>query len=630
MALRAFLSVKVWKRPKLSQVVELLSRKPDSIKNEGGLSKALVENNISHIMLDQKVYVAMDKDHKIMSSLDISDDQITQFLASAHPELARDQQKLQELARDPEWLTQTFQTELSRMMAQKETLSGVQLSENLTNMMTLIDKMTGSFAESDRNKISQNIVKSLTAADPAVAEQMTTQNLEHLFGGLLLQFLTSELAGVKSSQVKTSGSNMIDGQDHGEPEAPSGEYRNRLLSVSGRLCAGLKNEKTLLDAPLMSVLPKIIEQLVAQKEQEAVQTIIEGLVSNLFTENSDVRAQAASSLADIIQKLPPENKKAFFEKYIDSLLAWIKQETLAFPAYERMCDMFKNFMQEQITLNNFSSVVPVLKVFNDIHSGYLEKNDKIQEIVQHLVQSLAAPEIISPVLKEFNTNANSKRHDAGLVLAGLGNTTLEFFLDLLRDKSDSNERVNIMHLIIDMGKKVEPAVRNRIQKDTPWYYLRNLAYLLGQIGNEDSAEALQPLLRHDNSKLRNEALKSIYRVGGARRGQLLMAALREVDEEFKLNILENIGAAKAADIVPDLLQLLKNRPLVASASRTALEEKICNTLAAIGNPDAIPGLSEIAETSSFFRVRAYSDKVKAAASRALVTLRRKLGESGPQ
>ena len=114
------------------------------------------------------------------------------------------------------------------------------------------------------------------------------------------------------------------------------------------------------------------------------------------------------------------------------------------------------------------------------------------------------------------------------------------------------------------------------------------------------------------------------------RGKLLIAALPGADEELKIGIVEALGVARAADAVSPLLELLKERPLIASAARQNLEDKICTALGAIGSPDAIPLLSEIAETKSFLGLRSYPDRVKAAAARALVILRRKVAETGPE
>ena len=102
------------------------------------------------------------------------------------------------------------------------------------------------------------------------------------------------------------------------------------------------------------------------------------------------------------------------------------------------------------------------------------------------------------------------------------------------------------------------------------------------------------------------------------------------DAKFKLSLIEALGNLKAADIVPDLLDILTTRPFVTSAARTLIEEKNCVALGAIGSPEAIPALSEIAESKSFLRIRAYPEKVKAAAARALESIRKKQAEATPK
>jgi HEAT repeat protein len=125
-------------------------------------------------------------------------------------------------------------------------------------------------------------------------------------------------------------------------------------------------------------------------------------------------------------------------------------------------------------------------------------------------------------------------------------------------------------------------------------------------------------------------LKSISKTGGNRRGKLLTGALPGADKKFKLKIIEALGSAKAADSVPDLLNILTNRPLVTTASRSLLEEGICIALGSIGSPDAMPVLSKIAESKSFFRLHSYPDNLKAAAARALEAIRKKQEDGMPK
>ena len=644
-------------KAELTTFTEILSRKPDGIKSGGGWPQVLAKNNITHIYLDQKVYVAMDKDHIIISNLDITDDQVAKFFISTHPELAADPQKLQEMAKDPEWLTQAFQAGLTQLMAQKGTLSDIQLTESLGNMISLLDKVAGSLEQEDKENISNRIGEAIVTADPEMALELTTQNMEHLFGGVLLQYLISKLEDIKYAEVQKTGEGGstegqgeagrgetgrgqgdgiigIEGDGRGQSDADSQErinFKTKLIAVAEKLSLSLKkNEKILFDEPLMSVLPKIIEQLIVQKEQETMEKIISRLVDNLFSEKEDVRAQAAKALTDIIDTLPLERKTEMIESLSGRLIEWIKIETSVTPAYTIICNYLQNIVQDFINQQRFVETIPLLDIFNDINSGTLGKNDTTREVCAQLIRNLATQENITLLFTEFNTNEHDKKDEAGKILSRFGDITLKYMLNDLQENIDNNERVRIMQLIIGTGQRAIPLVLERIHKDAQWYYLRNMAYILGQIGNEESAGALQPLLRHENERVRQEALKSISKTGGNRRGQLLIDALPDADDKFKLSIIAALGNAKTADVVPALLDMLTIRPFVTRAARTIMEEKICVALGAIGSPEAIPDLSEIAESKSFFRIRTYPEKVKAAAARALASIRKKQTEALPR
>ena len=372
----------------------------------------------------------------------------------------------------------------------------------------------------------------------------------------------------------------------------------------------------------MSVLPKIIEQLIAQKEQEAMEKVINNLLDNLFSENAEVRAHAAKALTDIIDNLPPERKTEMIESVSGLLIEWIKIETLVTPAYKIICNYLQNSVQDSIKKLRFAETIPILDVFNDINSHILKKNDEICDVSSEIILNLASEEYLSILLKELHTNERNKRDEAGQILVRFGDVILDHLLDIVQEVSDSKERINILHLIIDMGQKAIPAIKDRINnKKAAWHYLRNLAYLLGHIGNETDAHLLQPLLLHENNRVQMEALRSIFQIGGNLRGPLLLSVLPKVDDQFKLNIIETLGNAKCADAVPIFLDALKKRSLLVSQSQIDLQEKICIALGLIGSPEAISALSEIAESKSFLRIRSYPEKVKHAAGRALKSIK---------
>ena len=602
-------------REEFSLLVSILSSKSEDVQAEGGFAQAVAALNIPHIRLDEKVYVAVDKDHKNFLKQTVSDDQIARFFLLTHPGIDVQSQHFRELAGSAEALSQAFEAGLSNILAQKETLTGIQLMDNLSGMLALLDKIAGGLDDNNRGILSKQVGDALLSADPSMALQLTTENMEHLLGGLLLQYLMGELARPPAPDSGAIGD--------GPEENPQGKLR----SVAEKFSLRLGNEKTVLDRDLMSVLPKIIEQLIAQKEREALETMLMRLTENLKSQDPDVRAGAARGLADIIEFLAGEQKQSIFEKVADKLAAWLKRESLFPPEYSRICLIFKDVVHNDIVQQQLDDALPYLDVFDQIASRGTLQNKDARLAAQEMITRLATDDNIKRLWTQYESGDEKTQTNVKEVLARLGNAPLHFLLDLLHTQTDSNKRVSIMHVIMNAKQKALPLISQRLRHEEPWYYLRNLVYMLGQIGNEETAAPLQPFLHHKNDKLRQEALKTIQKTGGARRGMLLLPALNHPDDEFRLAVVEALGVSRAENAVKNLLKILRDRPLIASAGRTALEETICTALGTIGSPDAIPLLSEIAETKSFLGLRSYPDKVKAAAAISLVMLRRKIAQS---
>lgn len=613
-------------KEELSQFVSLLSLKPETVAGRGGIPKLLSEQNIKHIIPDQKVYVAMDKDHKILSSLDITDDQLTKFFKMTHPDMDINSQEFRDMAGSPKALSEAFEAGLSSMIAQKETLSSVQLSERLGTMLTLLDTMTGGFTGNERDALSKNISRSIAAGEPEMARQLTTANMEHLFGGLLVQYLMAELSDQKTGEGAGTGDGSVQTGGDGE----SGGTQSKLLMVAEKFSLRLGDERTLMDEGLMDILPKIIEQLIIQKEQQTLEDMLQKLVENFKSSHSDVRASAARGLADIIDRLPAERKDEILSRVSAPLIQWIKTEDVMSGDYARLCASLKDVIRDNLTNRRFPEVLIYLDPIYEIAEGLTLQRDEIRKTAENIIGQLSSLENITILKEEIPPEDNKDKSPPGRVFAALGQDAVNKVLDELRNIEDSDERVKMMHLVTAAKEKALPAILSRIKKKEPWYYLRNLVYMTGQIGDEESARTIAPLLHHENPRLRQETLKSISRIGGSLRGKLLLSSLPDADDEFKISIVEILGQSRALEAVLPLLELLKERPLIASAARQNLEEKICTALGVIGSPDAIPVLSEIAETKSFLGLRSYPDKVKAAAAHALVVLRRKVAEAGPE
>ncbi|MBN1470223.1 MAG: HEAT repeat domain-containing protein [Syntrophaceae bacterium] len=329
-----------------------------------------------------------------------------------------------------------------------------------------------------------------------------------------------------------------------------------------------------------------------------------------------------------IESFPSPQQKDLLNELSGQVIEWLKLDNAFTPDYRKICLNIEKLLQELFKKKLFAEVIPIMDILVNINSGLLPKENKVREVSLEVLQNLSTENNINVLFKELHTNENNKKVEANHILSQLGHILINKILDTIRDSGDSKERVRMIHLLIEeFGQRAIPVIKERINPNAAWYFLRNLAYIIGRIGDETSVDILQPLLLNKDKRIYIEAFKSAIQIGGNKKGSLLLSILPLADHEFRLNIIEMLGKIKYAEAVPDLLDILESKVLQAKDDQLSLQEKACNALGAIGSPEAIPVLAEITESKSFLGIKSYPTEVKYAAKRALASIERKMEES---
>ena len=382
--------------------------------------------------------------------------------------------------------------------------------------------------------------------------------------------------------------------------------------------------KLMMENQTAQIVPDNKISVTLEKDHEIVSDldIAEGQISESIAEMQTVFT-GLNAMHGAIESLPSEEKRDMIKRLSVRTAEWIEMETAVTPAYKEICHRLQTLLQDFISYGFFAEANPIIDVFSKINTGALKKDDEVRGVSLEVLRNLASENNINILLKEFNTNKKNESIEAFQILTGFGDIIMNKLLNIVRNASDSKERISIIHIIEEMGHRAIPAIIASINMNAPWYYLRNMAYILGRIGNETNADILQALLLHKDKRVHKEALKSIGQTGGNKRGPLLLSFLPQAEGELRVNVIEMLGKIRCTEAVPNLLDMLKNKSLIAKDEQISLQEKICNALGTIGSPEAIKTLSEIAESKSILGIGSYPKEVKSAAIRALADIKRK-------
>jgi len=635
----------------LMAFTEIMAQRPEEIVKKGGADRIAAEMNLRYILFNEVIYVARGKDQQIVSELDITDNQIIEYILGQNTGSEIDFEELEEKMKDPEWVARIFQVGMEKISSQRGMVPLDMLTDSAVKMIRILDKVTDKV---DQDILSMMISRSIANLDDELVGQILIQQIENLFGGHLYNDIISHMDERKFEQVirkidskmkpdmarsRTAKNELVDeayqrlmqtekgkqlkirDDERVAKQRAAKEKEFMMLQeeirpfFAGGILTDL-NKKTLED------LTDIVWQLKELGDQETISTTIEQLTVNLLSGNPDIRANASDALLRIMDHYDKEERFNMIERIQDKLIKWFNLETVFNPSYEAFCNDLSNLAMAKIRSGNYLDSLAILDTYSLIDSRKIERDGRMLVCIAKAIRNIASEEIMRVLLNEIFAKREEGRADAIKVLSSIGRVSIPILLDILREEPNSNERVRIMEVIIAIGPVAIDFMLSGLKEDKPWYYKRNLIYLLGRVGNEDHATVLQPLLKDTMTQIRQEAVKSINRIGGTKRGMLLLPVLMEVSDDIKIGIVESIGSLRYHEAVRPLLTLLKERPPKISETRILLEEKICKALGSIASPEASQVLKDVSKPT-LFSIKAYPSRVRSAASGALKAIQLK-------
>jgi HEAT repeat protein len=153
----------------------------------------------------------------------------------------------------------------------------------------------------------------------------------------------------------------------------------------------------------------------------------------------------------------------------------------------------------------------------------------------------------------------------------------------------------------------------RFLDDSRWYVARNVALMLGAIGDRRAAGPLSQAACHSDFRVRREALAAIEQLDPSRAGGLFVEALEDPDERMRVFAALSL-AARGVHALEPLLQLVGQKQF---AKREAAEiRSVYEALARAGRERAVPYLAEVAKRKNPLRLH-HVDEIRAAACDAL-------------
>jgi len=192
---------------------------------------------------------------------------------------------------------------------------------------------------------------------------------------------------------------------------------------------------------------------------------------------------------------------------------------------------------------------------------------------------------------------------------------------LLGEMKVAKVRLMLCDVLTVLGQRAPELIHAYIN-DSRWHLIRNLAYIMGKIGNEKSIPYIAKALQHTDYRVRKEAVQALGNIGGQKAIKLLKQAFTDRDSAIRAQaalilgkcgdptalavlidavrtrtfrrksqteiraIFEGIGFSRSNDALDVLRERLAKRNWFVSRQTNLIRIGAANALAMIGTPEA--------------------------------------------
>jgi HEAT repeat protein len=267
-----------------------------------------------------------------------------------------------------------------------------------------------------------------------------------------------------------------------------------------------------------------------------------------------------------------------------------------------------------LTLGEFTKATDFLKRVYIILKTYDLQDWQIESIRNIIVE--ASEEVRIERIGKVLEREEVRLEEVNAYLLLLQKNSIKPLIKLLGELKNSKARRVFCDALAEIGK-------NAIELFTPfvddrrWYLVRNIIYILGRIGKEQSLPYIQKAFNHEDIRVRREAIQALGLIGGPKAIGLLVRALTDNDVRIRCMAAINLGkGGKKVGLIP-LLEVVQSKDFY---KREPAEIKaFFNAVGMVGSNEAVPVLQQLLERKSWFG-RGKTDEVRIGAANALATI----------
>jgi hypothetical protein len=411
--------------------------------------------------------------------------------------------------------------------------------------------------------------------------------------------------------------------DHEEQQ----RAKRRFLKLVASLETG--DSEALLNDELIGNLPDFISSSCEAGERDRLNVLFEKLEHFTCNEDSRLRERAIMVLSLCMADLHQQEHSDVIKKITGILLRWLQIETIFLSVCGTVCKQLQEYGIRMLEEGLWEECEHLLKVFHQIQSGILKRNNAIRSIVSRSQDAMATDYLLEELTLICLHGRGDRRHKAERILLHLGRKAAVHLLDTLLISKEKEDRLRLIGLIPATGRAAVTVLKEYLQKDLPWYGTRNIILMITAMDDEKLIPLIMPCLENDDIRIQQQVIDCISEVAERSQAAYLLDALPVVDDELKGGLVGYIGQLGEPTATEAFLDLLANRDSFSPTVRDKLLQSLAIQIRLSDSKRAVNLLEMILEERKDL-ISPQNDPVAKVVNQSLQILRPRFTKDKPQ
>ena len=375
--------------------------------------------------------------------------------------------------------------------------------------------------------------------------------------------------------------------ENAEKERSNLRFQHNFHELKGGGVQALKNDEFLTD--LLEFL-KALDVKGSEGRSQALACLKDVVVN----EDVSIRERSLVVLSQYSQFVHDRIDQLGMSKVMDCFYCWLLFETEVLPGSGVLYKRIEEILEWLVWKALVKDAEKILFVLAQIHHGQIEKNPAIRGMAGSCIEALKKKSILETLTDGYLAE-NENRQYYKRILILLQSNAITYLLNRIIESHNRKERLAIIDLIKLFGGDSIPVLLKCLKTDPSWSVVRNVIFILTQIGGLDLYKDIEVYCRYPDERVQLEVLRFIAKFDGEEKRHHLINALVFVGERLKIHVLRLLTEQdiRNEDTFNAIRDLANMRGGFSASIGTELLSAIITSLKFFPFPDSVELLTEM-------------------------------------